>query len=97
MATSVYSNLPSSKSIRLIQLQPGKDETPISCSLLVFCTYEMAPEYHALSYCWGDPQDRTKITCNGEALEITKSLDAALRRHRRNESTIPLWADALIL
>ncbi|EEU37728.1 uncharacterized protein NECHADRAFT_53535 [Fusarium vanettenii 77-13-4] len=58
------------------------------------------PEYAALSYLWGDPQDQEIITVQGYKLGVTKNLAAALSRLRRDEpwlGTDRVWADAICI
>jgi hypothetical protein len=93
----VYSPLPSAKSIRLLRLEAGVEREPISCSLIIIDNYALAPEYHAISYCWGDVNDASEITCNGWPFSVTKSLHGALVRLRDKPQSHLLWADAICI
>jgi hypothetical protein len=93
----VFSVLPSVNSIRLLCLQSGVDDEPISCSLVVIDDYVSAPEYYALSYCWGDANDTTELTCNGRSFPVTKNLYAALHRLRKKAQSQLVWADAICI
>lgn len=50
-----YQPLPSSTSIRLLELTPSADRTEVQCSLKAF-ELSNAPKFSALSYTWGDWQ-----------------------------------------
>lgn len=39
---------------------------------------DKAPEYHALSYAWGDPKDQVEIVCNDEGILVPRNLQVAL-------------------
>jgi len=95
--TQLYSTLPSDKSIRLLRLQCGVHEQPISCSLIVTDDYISTPEYYALSYCWGDVTDTTELICNGRSIPVTKTLYAALHRLREKIASRLVWADAVCI
>jgi hypothetical protein len=94
---SIYHSLPSVDSIRLLHLQPGVDYEPVAYSLIVIDKYKSAPEYNALSYCWGDANDTTDSFCNGISHPITKSLHAALYYIRRKALPQLIWADAVCI
>lgn len=48
----------------------------------------------AISYSWGDQNNKVSILCDGMNLEITQSLDGALRRLRQKGEKGRIWADA---
>lgn len=76
----------SKEQIRLLSL-----ETDETFRLDVFSICE-APEYVALSYTWGSPDELETITLNGKPFAIRRNLPTALatlRRHLR-EATV-LW------
>lgn len=95
--SSLYATLPSARSIRLLQLHPGADEERVSCSLEVVEDFLSPPRYQALSYCWGDKNDLTELSCNGETSAVTKNLYAALHRLRQREHAKLVWVDALCI
>lgn len=70
--------------IRLLTLLENEDssqEGQICCELKH--TYlDDPPQYHALSYCWGDPTVIAPILVNGSTMEVTTNLEAALRELR---------------
>ena len=77
---SLYKPL-ASGDVRLIRLQPGAWDDPVSVELRHWETYEK-PEYYALSYAWGDMTDKVTITVNGTQHAIGVGLHEALRRLR---------------
>jgi Heterokaryon incompatibility protein (HET) len=94
---SLYTSLPSARSIRLLRLHPEADDERIFCSLEVIEDFAYSPQYQALSYCWGAKNDLTELSCNGEASTVTKNLYAALYRMRQKEKSILVWADAMCI
>ncbi|KAJ4193894.1 hypothetical protein NW767_010133 [Fusarium falciforme] len=67
---------------------------------LITVSLDDDPEYAALSYLWGDPQDQEIITVQGHEVGVTKNLAAALSRLRRGESSLGtdrVWADAICI
>ncbi|EOO00304.1 putative heterokaryon incompatibility protein [Phaeoacremonium minimum UCRPA7] len=51
----------------------------------------------AVSYCWGDANQRLEITCNKQTLNITTSLDYALKRIFNWRPDLVLWADGICI
>ncbi|KAH8708472.1 hypothetical protein GQ44DRAFT_715255 [Phaeosphaeriaceae sp. PMI808] len=49
--SSIYDTLPTTRSIRLLNLQPGSGDEPLTCRLVIVKDLTSAPELHALSYC----------------------------------------------
>jgi hypothetical protein len=96
-SSSLYATLPSARSIRLLRLHSGADDESISCSLEVVEDYHSPTQYHALSYCWGDRNDLTELSCNGEALAVTENLYAAVRRLRQTGPQNLFWIDAICI
>jgi hypothetical protein len=82
--------------IRLIELQPGEPDDQVQLRLLVV-ELEFAPDYEAISYVWGDPNDTARIQCNGRDLFIPVNLHAALVRLRHTDRKRILWADAICI
>ncbi|KAF2742203.1 hypothetical protein M011DRAFT_413057 [Sporormia fimetaria CBS 119925] len=59
-----------------------------------------AGNYVALSYSWGDPDDRVPISIDGHIIDVTKNLEAALRQFREFEmfkKGLWVWVDAVCL
>ncbi|EON64004.1 hypothetical protein W97_03234 [Coniosporium apollinis CBS 100218] len=90
----LYLDLFKSHVIRLIELLPGAPDDPIITRLSIQ-ELEHAQDYEAISYVWGDPQNRVPIECNGRTLDITVNLDAAFRRIRYQDRSRLVWADAI--
>ncbi|KAH8691727.1 heterokaryon incompatibility protein-domain-containing protein [Phaeosphaeriaceae sp. PMI808] len=55
------------------------------------------PSYEAMSYVWGPAPRSEPIRCNGKILNITPSLNNALRRIRKPSDTIRVWADGICI
>jgi Heterokaryon incompatibility protein (HET) len=91
-----YNDLPSSDSIRLLELLPGSGVQPLICHVVI-ADLNQKPLYEAISYVWGKRQYRGKIACDGKLLSITMSLQEALRRFRDEKKTRVLWADAICI
>ena len=70
----------------------------VTCRLDTYPSWR-APAYDALSYCWGEDEGTTLITCNGVELEIRKNLHKALQYLLKDRcpSYRPLWIDAICL
>jgi hypothetical protein len=100
-----YRPLPSPNSVRLIELLPGKDLDPISCSLRTV-NLEDAQPFEALSYVWGLTGDRRAIFCfdhgtvpqsKNSTLEVTLNCWHALHRLRFEDKSRDLWIDAICI
>ena len=85
-----FTPLPSTSSVRIIYLLPAENaDDQLECRF-VETTLESNLQYNAVSYVWGSEANPSKIFCHGGYLPITRNLDAALRRFRR-ESEIYLY------
>ncbi|KAH8770786.1 heterokaryon incompatibility protein-domain-containing protein [Diaporthe sp. PMI_573] len=94
--------------IRLLRVGPGLWGEPVSCTIH-HVPLDERPNYIALSYTWGNPDDTVKILLNGKEHRITRSLFTALRQLRSLCSAgrslddftfcegIYVWADALCI
>ncbi|KAF2853156.1 HET-domain-containing protein [Plenodomus tracheiphilus IPT5] len=96
---------PSRKTVRLLEILPGRDFEPISAELTV-CDLDEKPEYIALSYMWDQGDRKRRLECQGTKLEVGENLWQFLRQYRariteRNyrekEPAKPrrLWIDAI--
>ncbi|KAH6713261.1 heterokaryon incompatibility protein-domain-containing protein [Leptodontidium sp. MPI-SDFR-AT-0119] len=97
-----YDQLTEPGALRLIVLQPDHDLTaPVRCSListtLQACHDDLVEKYTALSYVWGDAKERKEILVDGTRLDITASLDLALRHVRDPVKVIRVWADGICI
>jgi Heterokaryon incompatibility protein (HET) len=61
----------------LLKLLPSDSGELLNAELLIYCLDE-APDYTALSYCWGDPATE-QITVDGKPKHITRNLMQALK------------------
>jgi Heterokaryon incompatibility protein (HET) len=93
----IYAPLESVKrEIRLLKTISGLEDEPLRCSLEVISLEDNA-RYSALSYCWGDANDRVNITVNEQNISVTKTLENALRRIRNVNQNTVVWADAICI
>ncbi|CAN9081634.1 unnamed protein product [Alternaria alternata] len=92
-----YNRLTRDRTIRVLDLAPGTCDEPVICSLRTVHLDDDDPRYEAISYTWGNPNDRKPVICNGCAITTTRSLFEALQRFRRVNTTRTLWADALCI
>lgn len=96
LGDSAHLPLIGTNAIRLIEVQAGQPNEPISIRL--FSTLlESSPPYDAVSYVWGDPNSTVTISCNDAPLSITQNLHWALYRVRSPNSKTVLWADAICI
>jgi hypothetical protein len=86
----------SRRMIRLVVLLQGYFDDPIRCRLAQVCLDEEIT-YDALSYRWGDPNDRLPILVNGFPFQATRGLVTALRCLRRGNEDMTLWIDAICI
>jgi hypothetical protein len=56
-----------------------------------------APDYDAISYVWGSPENKGLITCNGQPFTVTANLLLALQRMRHESHGVLLWTDAICI
>ncbi|GAW22121.1 hypothetical protein ANO14919_116560 [Xylariales sp. No.14919] len=94
--TYKYTAIVAPKTVRLMHLHPGLETDPI-CLTLITTALESAPEFEAISYCWGSTPDERRVTCNGTALSITHSLFTGLVHFRYADRPRILWADAICI
>jgi len=84
--------------IRLIHLEPSQElESGIECKLHHTTLSSHKYEYIAVSYVWGDASDKRSITVNGKRLDITASLECALRHIRDSSDILLIWADGICI
>jgi hypothetical protein len=89
-------------SFRLLVIQPYADvSAPLEGKLTTttFKEYDdsISSQYAALSYVWGDKNDRRTAFIDGKKLDITASLDSALRHIRDSKEELKIWADEICL
>lgn len=90
--------LPSSDSVRLLNILPAAIQAPIETVLVSVTLRSTTPlVYDALSYVWGPASDRVDIRCNGKIVSITQSLSEALLHLRSDTDEYTLWIDQLCI
>lgn len=97
-AQSLYSGLDqNAKEIRLatVSPQPG---SPVQVNLRTV-SLDQEPLYDALSYCWGDRSTTKPIVLDGNRVQVTENLEAALSQFRddANGKEVVLWIDAICI
>jgi hypothetical protein len=88
-----YEPLQTSQHTRILRLEPGLGDAPLRCSLLQVDTDDQQ-FYEAISYTWGDPEDRAYLLCDGRYITITRNLADALWYFRSPDTPKDFWADA---
>jgi Heterokaryon incompatibility protein (HET) len=83
-------------SMRILSVLPGLEHENLRCSLSTACLSEIGP-YEALSYTWGDANDKEIIQVNGQPFEVTHNLKAALLHLRLVTRVRKIWADAICI
>jgi hypothetical protein len=58
--------------VRFVKLCPAAWDEPIECEI-IYLLIELAPDYVALSYAWGDNKHSAEITVNGFAIQVTSN------------------------
>lgn len=95
-----YAPLTSASSFRILQLSlvhsPNNGPGLLRGSL-VEASFEDYPEYHALSYTWGDPTPTELVLLDGKYLGITANCAAALRRLMRGKGGMLIWVDSICI
>ncbi|KAK8112804.1 hypothetical protein PG984_013330 [Apiospora sp. TS-2023a] len=82
--------------LRLLILKPGKAGMPLECELAIYHRTHRVP-YEALSYDWGDQARDNQIVCNGSPLQVTESIETALKHLRFPTEARTLWVDAVCI
>lgn len=86
----------SKRQIRLLEIRPGAWDDVIQCRLHAV-SLTKKPAYEALSYVWGDANERARIIVDEVDTTVTVSLQRALRRLRLVRRLRIIWADALCI
>jgi len=97
-----HSRLVEPDAFRLIILEPSLETTaPLDIAIITskLSHYEndVLDCYIALSYVWGDQNDTRMVDIEGNKLEITASLESALRHLRDASRTMKVWADGICI
>lgn len=109
-STPLYPTL-ADGALRLVRLKAGAWEEPLDCELRTF-NAESVPPYIALSYVWGNLNNKVRLQLNCQDFNATENLYHALRRirawDRTNEAQdlklgvdtdnlLWIWADAICI
>ncbi|KAK8070442.1 hypothetical protein PG997_010645 [Apiospora hydei] len=82
---------------RFFILFPGRFNEPVRCQLLESTIGDIQSRYEALSYTWGDANDKVQINVSDRPFPVTKNLEVALRHLRLETENRVLWVDALCI
>lgn len=80
----------------LTLLQSESSEPGLICCKLDHAYLDDPPQYHALSYCWGDEKITLPIQVNGSVVQVATNLEAALRELEA-QNVLTIWVDALCI
>ncbi|KAK9413776.1 hypothetical protein SUNI508_11594 [Seiridium unicorne] len=83
-------------SVRLIRLKSGGEGDPVKCDLFSASLTE-SHRFTALSYVWGNYNDKVSICVNDRVVTTTRNLYAAMVHLRDRSAEIILWVDALCI
>ena len=86
----------SPREIRVVILYPLNENDEIHCNLKRVFIDEY-PAYEAISYAWGDANDRIPISVGSGTLQVTQNLYAALRALSPQEAERIIWVDAVCI
>ncbi|KAI0549974.1 heterokaryon incompatibility protein-domain-containing protein [Xylaria curta] len=97
-ASSSYSYTPlkATNEVRLMNLLPGRDSSPISVEIF-HVMLDSSPQYEALSYAWGLKDDAYHALAGSAKIAISTNLHEALQHLRSTEHKRTLWIDALCI
>jgi hypothetical protein len=84
-------------SIRLVRIQAGSQDDDVSVCMRVHPLNEVAMQYEALSYVWGNPEPSRNIFVNKVEVPVNPSLYDALVSLRQRDSIRLVWIDAICL
>lgn len=82
--------------IRILRIDPGVTDNPITCDLQVV-SLDQNPEYESPSYVWGDATKTKPITVGGEIFKATENLANFLGCLRQENAIRVVWADAICI
>jgi Heterokaryon incompatibility protein (HET) len=86
--------------IRILQLQLGSYDVPLSFNSYIHTLDDVSDDYHALSYEWGPPEPKQVVLVDGETLEIRHNLwlfHKEIRSQMAAELPLRLWCDAICM
>ncbi|RFU30435.1 hypothetical protein B7463_g5926, partial [Scytalidium lignicola] len=86
-----------SSNIRILKVHKANAfEDPLICDLQVE-QLDSQPQYAALSYTWGDQPFDHHLECNKQSLNVTDSLDYAIRLFRQHFAGQKIWIDQICI
>ena len=89
-----YQTLPKNRSIRLVKPKFDIASEEWSCSFVI-ADLESLPEYIALSYCWGDPENLQPIRCDGRTVMVTVNASEMIQFFCKTSALF--WVDSLCI
>ena len=94
MSSSLYTQLKTKQSTRLVRVLPGEAEAILN---LEFSEVDLddKPIYDAVSYTWGDNRDLFSIVVNAEPVLVRRNLIGFLLRLRSQSYGGEFWVDAI--
>lgn len=94
----VYKALePAKRQIRVLHLKPATTWYEEISGKLAIISLDDSPQFEALSYVWGDPQDTAPVHLDGFVFQVTRNLEAAVRRLRKRAEERVIWIDQLCI
>ncbi|KAK8194552.1 heterokaryon incompatibility protein-domain-containing protein [Phyllosticta capitalensis] len=102
---------PALQEIRVLEIEPGRFDDPICGRFdtisLVGVSRQNSSDFCALSYCWGEAQDPSRIMLkandvdgNGPAtipFDVSRNVEQAVRRLRGTTRPLRTWIDAICI
>ena len=82
---------------RVLTLQPSADMDEVIAIELTEVDLGASPQYEALSYAWGNVNEKLAISCHGQELLVTTNCHSALRHLRLPDRPRTLWVDAICI
>ncbi|KAK8053049.1 het-domain-containing protein [Apiospora saccharicola] len=84
--------------IRVVDVLPAsRDDLTIAYKLREVNLDNIGAQYEAVSYVWGNANDRRPIRCDGQLLEVTVNCWDALFHLRQEDGVRTLWIDAICI
>lgn len=83
--------------IRLVRLLAAPTHEPVAVRMFHVILDDPSTRYEALSYTWGDQENKVSVDVDGRDFQVTRNLNTALRYLRREEEDVVMWVDALCI